>query len=121
MAHPLPRMRHDPLRSRSTIPRVIPRLLNTLAAVSLLLCVATVLLWAAGGWDSGPRVRHLGPRWGYTSTPGECRGEGASGKPAVLGNENHPHPNPLPEYRARGPEPRIAYTAASCMQSKLAT
>jgi hypothetical protein len=44
---------------------VIRRLLNLLAAVSLLLCVATVSLWAAGGWDSGPRVRHLGPRWGF--------------------------------------------------------
>jgi hypothetical protein len=58
-------MRRDHFRSRSTIPRVIRRLLNLLAAVSLLLCVATVSLWAAGGWDSGPRVRHLAGRWGY--------------------------------------------------------
>jgi 5-methyltetrahydrofolate--homocysteine methyltransferase len=37
-------------------------------------------------------------------TPGEGRGEGDLGRPKSLDQQNHPHPNPLPEYRERGPE-----------------
>jgi RHH-type proline utilization regulon transcriptional repressor/proline dehydrogenase/delta 1-pyrroline-5-carboxylate dehydrogenase len=35
---------------------------------------------------------------------GEGRGEGDFGFQTAIDRPNHPHPNPLPEYRARGPE-----------------
>ena len=37
-------------------------------------------------------------------TPGEGGGEGDFERDNAPGSRNHPHPNPLPEYRARGPE-----------------
>ncbi len=37
-------------------------------------------------------------------TPGEGWGEGDFEGQSNLGTPNHPHPNPLPEYRERGPE-----------------
>ncbi|HSV14503.1 MAG TPA: DNA mismatch repair endonuclease MutL, partial [Tepidisphaeraceae bacterium] len=37
-------------------------------------------------------------------TPGEGRGEGDFERRSTFEIPNHPHPNPLPEYRARGPE-----------------
>jgi hypothetical protein len=40
-------------------------LLNVLASVSLVLSLATITLWAAGGWDSGPRIRSVVGRWGF--------------------------------------------------------
>jgi ABC-type polysaccharide/polyol phosphate transport system ATPase subunit len=40
-------------------------------------------------------------------TSGEGRGEGVFEKQTTFDTPNHPHPNPLPEYRERGPEQRI--------------
>jgi hypothetical protein len=37
-------------------------------------------------------------------THGEGGGEGEFERRTVLDRQNHPHPSPLPEYRARGPE-----------------
>ena len=37
-------------------------------------------------------------------TPGEGRGEGDLGRRTASDKPSHPHPNPLPEYRERGPE-----------------
>src|SRR5438477_5031985 len=37
-------------------------------------------------------------------TPGEGRGEGDFARRTALDKPNHPHPNPLPAYRERGPE-----------------
>ena len=39
-----------------------------------------------------------------TGTPGEDRGEGDFDRRASFYAQNHPHPNPLPEYRERGQE-----------------
>jgi hypothetical protein len=50
-ARALPGMRHNTVRSRGTIRHVIRRLLFTaLAAVSFLLCVATVAMWIRSHW-----------------------------------------------------------------------
>jgi HPt (histidine-containing phosphotransfer) domain-containing protein len=40
-------------------------------------------------------------------TPGEGRGEGDFERKAALDIPNHPHPNPLPEYRERGADVAI--------------
>jgi acyl-coenzyme A synthetase/AMP-(fatty) acid ligase len=37
-------------------------------------------------------------------TPGEGGGEGDFERPTVPGGRNHHHPNPLPDYRERGPD-----------------
>jgi valyl-tRNA synthetase len=42
-------------------------------------------------------------------TPGEGRGEGDLERQSALDKPNHPHPNPLPEYRERGPERGIPF------------
>src|SRR5687768_4722287 len=41
-------------------------------------------------------------------TPGEGRGEGVRGGEVRTSPATRPHPNPLPEYRARGPDLDVA-------------
>jgi hypothetical protein len=50
------------------------------------------------------RCRRLAPSPG---TPGEGRGEGDFERRETSAGRNHPHPNLLPEYRAKGPEGRL--------------
>jgi valyl-tRNA synthetase len=65
-----------------------------------------ITLWVArmvmtGMYNMGQRAPGLSPSPG---TPGEGRGEGDFEQRTTLDIPNHPHPSPLPEYRARGPE-----------------
>jgi 4-amino-4-deoxy-L-arabinose transferase-like glycosyltransferase len=49
-------------------------------------------------------------------TPGEGRGEGDFERITGLDTSNHPHPNPLPEYRERGPaDPKRAMRYLMCI------
>jgi len=65
-----------------------------------------ITLWVArmvmtGMYNMGQHAPALSPSPG---TPGEGRGEGDFEQRKTFDIPNHPHPNPLPEYRERGPE-----------------
>jgi hypothetical protein len=66
-------MRRDPIRSRGTIRQVRRGLFNVLAALSLVLCVATVGLWVRSRWIDD-RWRLPGPVGSYSAVR-SCEGK----------------------------------------------
>ncbi len=73
--------------------------------------ISTILLCGlAGGLDPSLNIGDIVVDGGeispYPRTPGEGRGEGDFERQAAFDIQNHPHPNPLPAYRERGPELR---------------
>ena len=77
--------------------------LGVIASGGLLLCLVTgyVILPPLLTLFPLKRRAFLAPSPG---TPGEGRGEGDFERKGPLDYRNHPHPNPLPGYRERGPE-----------------
>jgi hypothetical protein len=76
---------------------------------------AEVFVPAAGAAVVGLLMICIAPSPG---TPGDGRGEGGFEPDVVLKSSIHPHPNPLPEYRERGPDcmrRQIFWFASACV------
>jgi hypothetical protein len=100
-----PLVRHEQLLSDTKRPPMPDRAPSRVAGYA----VAGLLIGGAfaGLARLASRPRTGAPHPPSPGTPGEGRGEGRrEGGNAPIAKSKRPHPNPLPEYRERGPESR---------------